>query len=100
MMSAEEHRRRVQHAIDLTVQEKADEWAARLGCSRDEVIAATPRAAAPQPRALLPEASALWLAPGTPARPLSFAEGAVMLWRLREWERRVKAWWNAIGTYP
>ncbi len=51
----------------------------------------------PRPRPRLPEASALWLAPGTPARPLSFAEGAVMLWRLSEWERRAKAWWNACG---
>ncbi len=51
------------------------------------------------PRALLPEASALWLAPKE--RPLSFVERAVMLWRLWEWERRAKAWFSAMyGRAP
>lgn len=59
------------------------------------------------PRALLPEASALWAAPeaGAPwmppeERPLSIRDMAMMLWRLRElseWERRAKAWWNTCG---
>ncbi len=45
-------------------------------------------------RGLLPEASALWLEPGTPARPLSLREMARTWWMLEEWRRRVLEWWR------